>query len=97
MLRLADLNPSGVTHMRTFLIASLMLCAAPALADETVGKILAFDRVASVLVLDDKTIWNFNAKTEVSPGLVAGDTVKIVYAGGGDAGIGAIASVTKQP
>jgi hypothetical protein len=83
--------------MRAFLIASVMLSAAPALADETSGTILAFDRVANVLVLDDKTVWSLGAKTEVTPDLMAGDSVKIIYAGGGDAGIGPIASVFKQP
>jgi hypothetical protein len=97
LLLLCDLNPFGVTLMRAFLIASLVLCAAPALADETEGTVLAFDRVANVLVLDDKTVWSLGAKTEVSPDLMAGDVVKIIYVGGGDAGIGPITSVLKQP
>jgi hypothetical protein len=83
--------------MRAFLMTSLLLCAAPALADETTGRVVAFDRIAKVLVLDDKTIWNLGEQTEVSDALMAGDMVKIVYAGGGDAGIGTITSVLKQP
>ncbi len=83
--------------MRAFLIASLFLCATPALADETSGRVVAYDRIAKVLVLDDKTIWSLGDKTEVSEDLVAGDMVKILYAGGGDAGIGTITSVLKQP
>lgn len=83
--------------MRFLLISSLMLCAVPALADETSGQVVAFDRVSKVLVLDDKTVWSLGEKTEISEGLVAGDMVKITYVGGGDAGIGNIASVTKQP
>lgn len=83
--------------MRAVLIASLLLCGAPALADETAGTVLAFDRVANILVLDDKTVWSLGAKTNVTPDLVAGDKVKIMYTGGGDAGIGAIASVLKLP
>ena len=82
--------------MRAFLIASVMLSAAPALADETSGTILAFDRVANILVLDDKTVWSLGEKTEVTSDLMAGDTVKIIYVGGGDAGIGPITSVLKQ-
>jgi hypothetical protein len=83
--------------MRAFLIVSVMLSAAPALADETSGTILAFDRVANIMVLDDKTVWSLGEKTEVTPDLMAGDTVKIIYVGGGDAGIGPITSVLKQP
>jgi hypothetical protein len=83
--------------MRAFLITSLLLCAAPALADETSGRVVAFDRVAKVLVLDDKTIWSLGDKTVISDDLMAGDMVKILYAGGGDAGIGTINSVLKQP
>jgi hypothetical protein len=83
--------------MRALFIASMLLCAAPALADETEGKVIAFDRVAKVLVLEDKTIWSLGEKTEITPDLVAGDLVKIVYVGGGDTGIGPITSVLKQP
>jgi hypothetical protein len=67
--------------MRAFLIVSVMLSAAPALADETSGTILAFDRVANIMVLDDKTVWSLGEKTEVTPDLMAGDTVKIIYLG----------------
>lgn len=83
--------------MRFLLISSLLLCAAPALADETSGQVIAFDRVSRILVLDDKTVWSLGEKTEVTEGLTAGDTVKIMYVGGGDAGIGNINSVIKQP
>jgi hypothetical protein len=83
--------------MRFLLLSSLLLCAAPALADETSGQVIAFDRVSKILVLNDKTVWTLGDKTEVTEGLIAGDTVKITYVGGGDAGIGNITSVLKQP
>lgn len=81
--------------MLRLLILCAVMISAPAFADETTGKIVAFDRVAKVMVLDDKTVWTLSDKTELSPDLVAGDTVKIVYVGGGDAGIASITSVLK--
>lgn len=83
--------------MRTLLLASLLLCASPTFADETSGQILAFDRVAKIIVLDDKTTWQVEDATEISDGLMAGDTVKIIYVGGGDSGIASITSILKQP
>lgn len=76
-------------------LLALLALAAPALADETSGTVLAYDRVAMVIVLDDKTVYQLSDKTEVAENLVAGDMVRIVYAGGGDAGIGAVTSVLR--
>jgi hypothetical protein len=79
-------------HLTALLLFAL---ATPALADETSGEILAYDRVAKVIVLTDKTVYQLSDATEVSEDLVAGDTVNIVYVGGGDAGIGAVTSVMR--
>lgn len=81
--------------MRTLLFALPLLLATPAIADETTGTILAFDRVDRVIVLDDKTVWQFDDKTELAPDLVAGDTVRIIYTGAADSGIGPIASILR--
>ncbi|MCB2136775.1 MAG: hypothetical protein KDE08_12665 [Rhodobacteraceae bacterium] len=81
--------------MRALLFACSLLLACPALADETTGTILAFDRVAKIIVLDDKTIWPLGDKTELSPDLVAGDTVTILYVGGGDTGVAGITSILR--
>lgn len=88
-------NPFGVTPMRALLLALTLVLSTPAIADETTGKILAFDRVANVIVLDDKTIWPLADTTEISPDLVAGDMVKIDYVGGGDAGVASITSILR--
>ncbi|MGB3315410.1 MAG: hypothetical protein WBB85_13430 [Albidovulum sp.] len=81
--------------MRALLFALPLLLATPALADETTGTVIAFDRAARVIVLDDKTIWPLGEATETSPDLVAGDVVKIIYVGGGDAGVDKITSVMR--
>lgn len=81
--------------MRALLIALPLVLATPALADETSGTILAFDRAAKVIVLDDKTIWPIGDKTEVSDDLVAGDKVTILYVGGGDSGVASITSILR--
>ncbi len=79
-------------HLTALLFLAL---ASPALADETSGEILAYDRVANVIVLSDKTVYQLSDKTQVSEDLLAGDAVTIVYVGGGDAGIGAVTSVLR--
>lgn len=81
--------------MRALLLALPLLLSTPAIADETTGKILAFDRVANVIVLDDKTIWPLADTTETSPDLVAGDMVRIDYVGGGDTGVASITSILR--
>jgi hypothetical protein len=80
---------------RVFALLSLLAFATPLLADETTGEILAFDRVARIIVLTDKTVWQFGEKTALSDDLAAGDQVRIVYTGGGESGIGPIASITR--
>ena len=81
---------------RLFAPLLALALATPAFADETTGEILAYDRVAKVIVLTDKTVYQLSDKTEISENLVAGDTVTITYSGGGDAGIGPVTSVLRQ-
>lgn len=80
---------------RLFALLALLASATPLLADETTGEILAYDRLAKVLVLTDKTVWQLDDATELSADLVAGDSVRIVFTGGGESGIGPVASVTR--
>lgn len=82
--------------MRALLIALSLILATPVLADETTGTILAFDRVAKIVMLEDKTIWPLGEGTEVAADLVAGDKVKIIYVGGGDAGVAGITSILRS-
>ena len=82
--------------MRTLLSAALLLAAAPAFADEVTGTILAYDRVAGVIVLDDKTIWSLELMDTVPVGLMAGDTVDIAFETAGEDGMTKIDSITKK-
>jgi hypothetical protein len=74
---------------------SLALFGTAAMADETTGEILAYDRVAQILVLTDKTVWPLSDQTEVAEDLAAGDRVRIVFASAGESGVGAVSSVTR--
>ena len=68
-------------------IAAFAALASPALADTTTGTVLAFDRKANVLIMEDKTIWKLTSETVIPDGLVAGENVRITYTSLGDDGI----------
>ncbi len=79
--------------MRPALLAALLLAPAAAMADEVTGTILAYDRVAGVIVFEDRTVWAIGA-VEVPEGLEAGDVVTIDFTSAGDSGIGRANAVT---
>ncbi|WP_375260197.1 hypothetical protein [Citreimonas sp.] len=81
--------------MRALLVSAAILAAAPAFADETTGTILAFDRVAGIMVLEDKTVWELAAAAEIPEDLVAGERVTLVYATAGEDGLTRIDSITR--
>lgn len=82
--------------MRNFLLtAALGLAAFPAFADQSEGTILAFDRVAHVIVLTDNSVWNLPADLAVPDGLGQGDQVVFEFESGGENGIAKILSVTR--
>lgn len=62
------------------------ILSAPVLADETTGKIVAYDRLANILVLEDKSFWTLDSKTLVPSDLKAGDTVTLTFVSDGDNG-----------
>lgn len=68
-------------------LAAFAALASPALADETTGKIVAFDRKANVLVMEDKTIWKLSDQTVIPEDLAAGETIKITFTSAGDDGV----------
>lgn len=82
--------------MRRMAFATIMLggLAVPAAAEETTGTIQAYDRLAHVIVLEDKTVWQFPGALELPADLKAGDKVKIDYTASGD-GISKINSITR--
>jgi hypothetical protein len=68
--------------------AILLSSCSIALADSTVGTILAFDRVAKIIVLKDKTVWTLEGSEASAPdGLKAGDKVEIIYETAGEDGL----------
>ena len=81
--------------MRTLLVAALLAAATPAIADETTGTILAFDRQADLIVMSDKTVWQLNADTLIPADLAAGDTVKMTFTSFGDDGVKSVDSLEK--
>ena len=80
--------------IRTILAA--LLVAAPAYADEVTGEILAYDRLANVLVMADRTVWELGAELLVPADLKAGDTVRITYESAGEDGLTKIDALERQ-
>ena len=77
-------------------IASLVVAVAPASADLLDGTVLAYDRVASVLVMKDKSVVPLDNFTgEMPSDLAAGDMIEVSYASDED-GISEVYSITKM-
>ncbi len=77
--------------MRSVIIAALIAAiAAPAFADSTSGTVVAFDRKANVLVLNDKTVWSLETLKTIPAGLKSGDLVQINFTSNADNGWGKI-------
>lgn len=82
--------------MRSFLALTLaVLLASPALADETEGLILSFDRVDRIIVLTDKTVWQVPVSLEMPEDLGRGDRVLIDFDSEGEDGLTAITSIDR--
>lgn len=82
--------------MRILLASALLAAATPVMADETTGTVLAFDRVAGIIVMDDKTVFSLELLGDVPvEDLVAGDKVTVIYESAGDNGIAKIDSITR--
>jgi hypothetical protein len=66
----------------SFVVFAVLLAAVPRVGAEDVthGTILALDRKARLLVLEDRTVWSLELmKSEVDAGLKAGDRIEIRY------------------
>lgn len=83
--------------MRQVAMAALILAgmAGPAGADETTGKIAAYDRLAHVIVLEDKTVWPFPGDLQLPADLQAGDRVKIEFTSGPDGALGKVTGIAR--
>ena len=83
--------------MRPYIpLICLMALSAPALADEVSGTVLAYDRVANILILSDKSVFPLSDSTEIAEGLEAGDAVTIIFEGGGENGIESVTTVSRS-
>lgn len=79
-------------------MASLILLStvSAAYADSVEGVILAFDRKAMVLVLNDKTVWTLEgSESAVPPDLKAGEKVEINYLSAGEEGVTKIETIKR--
>ena len=96
-MRLPETPCPGPSAMRPLLLSAILLvtAAAPALAETTSGTVLAYDRAAGRLVLDDRTVWKLG-KALVPADLAVDDEVTITYTAGGDEGIRSVQSVERK-
>ena len=82
--------------MRKLLAVAFLAAATPAFADTTTGIIVAFDRQADVIVMDDKTIWQLSPTTLIPADLAAGDTITIEFTSAGDDGVRSVDALVKE-
>ncbi|MGB8623610.1 MAG: hypothetical protein WCD16_12390 [Paracoccaceae bacterium] len=84
--------------MRRLLLSTALALAvaAPVFADETSGEIAAYDRVAGILVMKDKTIWTLAPDLVVPDGLGRGDKVNIVFNSDGENGIAVVTKIDRE-
>ena len=82
--------------MRILLITAIAVSSAiPAFADETTGEVLAYDRLANIIVLSDKTVWSLGGEIAVPADLGRGDTVRLEYQTAGEDGLTSIDALTR--
>lgn len=81
--------------MRHLIALAVLLAAAPALADETEGEILAYDRLANLVVMRDRTVWQLGSEITVPADLQSGDRVRLVYETAGEDGVTRIDSLER--
>ena len=81
--------------MRIMIAAAFLAAATPAFADNTTGKVLAFDRQSDIIVMEDKTIWQLAPTTLIPADLAAGDTITIEFTSFGDDGIASVNALVK--
>lgn len=82
--------------MRSILALTLAgLLATPAIADQTEGLILSFDRVDRIIILTDKTVWQVPVSLEMPEDLGRGDRVLIDFDSEGEDGLTAITSIDR--
>lgn len=83
--------------MRLLAAAALTaLCAVTFAQDIAEGTVVAFDRKANVIVLNDKTVWSLDKLQAPLPeALKAGDRIEINYRSNEDDGVTAIDAIKR--
>ncbi len=84
-----------MTKLKVFTAVLATVLAVSAHADETEGHVMAFDRVAGIIVLTDKTVWQLSEKVSVPDDLVSGDRVLLEFASLGEEGVTSISALTR--
>ena len=80
----------------TALLLSLVSLATPLHADELEGTVLAYDRKAALIVLQDKSVIPLaSLQGEVPADLVAGDRIAVSFESNEDEGIHTVHSVER--
>ena len=84
--------------MRFFVLPVLLATAlsTAAFADQTTGEVVAYDRLANVIVLKDKSLWTLDAKTLVQSDLKAGDRITLTFVSDGDNGAKPATALTRE-
>ena len=86
------------SHALTLVVAAALVAPPLSAADAIEGTLLAYDRVANVLVLSDKSVWTLeNLEQPLPENLVAGERVEIRYESNEDDGLAVIHSVERLP
>jgi len=89
------MHRSSLYTLPPLLACTLLLSAAPGHADELEGTVLAFDRVARVIVLKDRSVLPLELLTgEMPDKLGAGDRIAVSFESNEDDGYQVIHSVT---
>ena len=79
--------------IRIAFAAATAVLAAPALADEVEGTVVAHDRLAHRVIMEDRAIYEYDpASTALPRAILAGDRVRIDFTGGED-GITSVESI----
>ncbi len=87
-------KPIAAIAVSAAVLSSLLAFTAAALADSTTGTVSAYDRLAGVIVLTDKSVYSLDSATiDIPPNLSAGDKITIEFEGDED-GISAINGIT---
>lgn len=86
------------SYIRTFLsiCGGVLLLTNPVQADSLESTVLAYDRVANIIVIKDKTVWDLDLlKSPLPENLRAGDKIEILYTSNEDDGIRTITSIAR--